>query len=65
MSCIDKSTSKKNGKESRNEWEREQYIFLISSPKIATNPITLLAVIDESNLARPVLEVMTYKQFTV
>jgi len=37
-----------NGKQSNDEWEREKYLSLISPPKIATSPVTLLAVIDES-----------------
>jgi len=37
-----------NGKQSSDEWEREKYIALISPSKIATNSVTLLAVIDES-----------------
>ena len=48
MSCINKSTCKMNGKQSSDEWEREKYIALISPSKIATNSVTLLAVIDES-----------------
>lgn len=40
--------AKRMVKKSRKESRRDECISLISSPKMATNPITLLAVIDES-----------------